>query len=472
MTLSFIDSPTQVTSSPATSLGQRRSRVAFDGANTYLAVWEEGAWVWQSSVPQIYAARLYGSGTAQLIALDAGGIHLLSDSYAQEYPKVVSDSNGTFLVVWQQFNGTDYDVKGVRVNSSGTILDASGISISGSQFYNQALPDVCYDAVNQRFVVVWCDLRSFQSDLTKTYQIYWATVDPSTAVVTQKGLLYDKGDHSSGYSYAIYNPSIQCTSTSMLLTFSERSRYVDFVGGANDPRAGWSIAKAFDLNGVWLHNTPTYPEYNSTAMGCNKGYDCPNDSNHQAQPNDYPENGSTAGISAILANGTNFLWLINNVRNARLGQTIPHFSILPAYVSGAGYMPNALLNLDTNNYTHGLAGFWANPYYYVFWESLPSSPDAWNNQSFGGVHHQIYCGRVNETGTLLPDTTPILISSDPNSVQMNPCACKGAGAEGIVIYEEDSLISDTSLWLLKARSDWNCGKRFCSALCGPWSARS
>jgi hypothetical protein len=205
---------------------QRSPAVAFDGTN-YLVVWED----WRNGgQPDIYAARVTRSGTV----LDPNGIAVCSRPYEQANP-AVAFGGVNCLVVWQDdrqgtrwddiygaritpagqvldptgipidtsiqwqwrpavaFNGTNYlvvwedhcdldtaDIRGVRLSSSGTLLDAQPITIAdaGGQ---QLDPAVVFDGTN--FVSVWQDWRSgFRSD------IYGARITGTGAVLDSQGL--------------------------------------------------------------------------------------------------------------------------------------------------------------------------------------------------------------------------------------------------------------------------------------------
>ncbi|WP_284721215.1 hypothetical protein [Polyangium sorediatum] len=93
---------------------------------------------------------------------------------------VVAYGAGKFLVVWRDGRtGTD-DLYGVRVSSAGTILDTSGILISGAAGVQQK-PDVAFDGTN--WMVTWTDARQDSSN-----DIYAARVSDSGAVLDPNGI--------------------------------------------------------------------------------------------------------------------------------------------------------------------------------------------------------------------------------------------------------------------------------------------
>lgn len=96
----------------------------------------------------ILAQRVSSSGTiiGSPITVSPGQIgHVQSQAR-------ISFFNDRFLVVWQEFNGTDLDVKAVRISIDGTIIDNIPLDIaSGTR--TQSLPDV--DADSSGWMVVW-----------------------------------------------------------------------------------------------------------------------------------------------------------------------------------------------------------------------------------------------------------------------------------------------------------------------------
>jgi len=119
--------------------------VAF-GGGVYLVAWREG-WQGKGGSARIVAARLAGGRLldprAFPLATTKGG--------TQELPRVAF-AGGLFLVVWQQFNGRDCDVRAVRVEPSGKVLDVRPIELAVGP-RSQALPDVASDG--SAFLVVW-----------------------------------------------------------------------------------------------------------------------------------------------------------------------------------------------------------------------------------------------------------------------------------------------------------------------------
>ena len=106
------------------------------GGDVFLVTWHEGVAI-RDGVSRVVAARISADGKL----LDEKPIDLgLGNGGLQEHPRVAFCA-GVFLVVWQEFNGTDMDVLGVRVAPDGKVLDTRPIAIAVGP-RTQVLPDV------------------------------------------------------------------------------------------------------------------------------------------------------------------------------------------------------------------------------------------------------------------------------------------------------------------------------------------
>ncbi|MBM7115691.1 TolB family protein [Archangium primigenium] len=150
---------------------QHNPVVAFNGTN-FLVAWLD----YRIGSGAIYGARVSSSGTV----LDANGIPIATTTSGKGYPSITH--NGLyFLVAWEEArSSTGSDIYGARVSSGGTVLDASGISISAA-ISTQSAPVVAYDGAN--FLVVWQDYRGG----TGFSDIYGARVNELGKVVDTNG---------------------------------------------------------------------------------------------------------------------------------------------------------------------------------------------------------------------------------------------------------------------------------------------
>ncbi|MDC3985232.1 hypothetical protein [Polyangium jinanense] len=102
----------------------------------------------------------------------------------------IAFGGGNYLVVWRDARAGTDDLYGVRVSSTGTILDTSGIVISNAAGIQQK-PDIAYDGTN--WMVTWTDQREDpQGD------IYAARVSSSGAVLDPGGIPVATADVAGG----------------------------------------------------------------------------------------------------------------------------------------------------------------------------------------------------------------------------------------------------------------------------------
>jgi hypothetical protein len=113
---------------------QALPKVAFNGT-VFLVVWEDQ----RNQTDDIYGSRVSASG----VVLDPDGIPIATSPLLEWMPSVASDG-GDFLVAWSQFQQVECipdepcadpddvgDIAGKRVSGSGSVLDASPITIGG-----------------------------------------------------------------------------------------------------------------------------------------------------------------------------------------------------------------------------------------------------------------------------------------------------------------------------------------------------
>jgi hypothetical protein len=159
---------TAVCTDPAT---QRYPAVSANGAG-WLVVWQDR----RNSQNDIYGSRVSAEG----VVLDGGSLALATEAAEETYP-AVGFNNKDCLVVWDIDQGaTSHDVRGTRVDTSGVVLDPSGIDICDHAAY-QGYAAVGTDGHN--FMVIWDDFRS-----SFTWDVYGARVDPGGSVLDTTSL--------------------------------------------------------------------------------------------------------------------------------------------------------------------------------------------------------------------------------------------------------------------------------------------
>lgn len=128
----------------------------------WLIVWQEG-WSGLGGNSKIMGARVAPDGRM----LDTAPIVVSAGKGIRERPRVAFIRNA-WLVVWQEFNGTDYDIRAARVAADGKPLDPEPIAVAGG-IHNQCRPAVASDGTGA--LIVWQDFRS-----GRNYEIYGTCV--------------------------------------------------------------------------------------------------------------------------------------------------------------------------------------------------------------------------------------------------------------------------------------------------------
>jgi len=182
----------------AGEMNHRYPSVASDGTD-YLVVWSDNR---LGSDQDIYGARVTGSGAV----LDTSGIPISTIANDQTNPSVAFDGTN-YLVVWQDSRFVPYsDIYGARVDTSGVVLDPypSEILISDADG-DQKNPFACFDGTS--YFVVWEDARNGDG-----WDIYGARVDTSGVVLDTSGLELIHQPPGRTHSYELLVPGLALAS--------------------------------------------------------------------------------------------------------------------------------------------------------------------------------------------------------------------------------------------------------------------
>ncbi len=151
-------------------MDQARPSAASDGLD-FFVVWEDARNVYDD----IFGTRVRRNGAV----LDSSGIAIASAPLAQEHPDVVFDGD-RYAVVWQDYRtNVDYDIYLSRVTADGTVLDPSGIIVSGAAG-DQQEPAIAFNG--REYLMIWQDGRG-----SAGLDIYGARADTSGAVSDPSG---------------------------------------------------------------------------------------------------------------------------------------------------------------------------------------------------------------------------------------------------------------------------------------------
>ncbi|WNG36094.1 hypothetical protein F0U61_22300 [Archangium violaceum] len=380
--------------------------VAHDGTN-FLVVWHDS----RSGSYDIYGARVSGTGTV----LDIGGIPISTAINEQSIPSVTHDGTN-FLVVWQDYrSGSNHDIYGARVSGTGTVLDISGIPISTAA-NNQNSPAVASNGTNS--LVVWQDTRGGGSA-----DIYGARVSNTGTVLNTSGILISNAvnaqedpavsyngadfmvvwqDYRSGTNYDIYGARVsgmgvvRNPSGIPISTATNNQKTPALAREGTNCLVVWQDTRSYDIYGTRVSSIGTVLDTSGILISTSASY---------------------TATPAVAHDGTNFLvvWQDQSHINSP--------NIYGARVSGTGTVLDAsdisISRSANGQYTPSVAHDGTN--FLVVW------------LDYRGGYSAIYGARVDETGTVVLDTSGIPIST--GNYKEHPVVTFG-GTDFLVVWHE------------------------------------
>jgi MYXO-CTERM domain-containing protein len=364
--------PSGVTISLSTN-SETNPAVAFDGTN-YLAVWQDN----RGNGFDLYGVRVSATGTV----LDSSGVSISAANGHQRNPAVGFDGTN-YLVVWEDTrNGPASDIFGARVSQAGTVLDASGLPLC-QRFSPQEHPALAFDGTN--YLVVWED-----SGTSAARDIYGTRVSKAGAVLDSAfvGISTDSNDQTS--------PALAFDGTNYLVAWSDfRNNSTSDVYGARVSRSGVLL----DANGVQLAG------------------------------------GSESQTDAALAfDGTNYLLVWSdyqvypsaNLYARRVRTAGTPIDATPIAVSAApGHQQQASVVYDGTDFL-------------IAWQDARS-----------GTNLDVYTGRVSRAGVAL-DGDGFILSANPSDESAVSLA--SGGAQGaLAVYQVTDASLGSNVQRLKAR---------------------
>ncbi|MBN1695018.1 T9SS type A sorting domain-containing protein [candidate division WOR-3 bacterium] len=178
---------------------QNRPSIDFDGTN-YFVAWDDGR---TSSAFDIYGTRIDTGGNV----LNASGIAISTATDIQSSPSVSFDGTN-YLVTWHdRRDGSDYDIYGARVNTSGVVHEPTGIHISGLDVQQLTPTVVSYSG---QWLVAWRDNRN--GGYT---DIYGSRISASGTVTDTDGILIASSAQAQG------KPAVSSDGTNYLVVWEE-----------------------------------------------------------------------------------------------------------------------------------------------------------------------------------------------------------------------------------------------------------
>jgi hypothetical protein len=367
--------------------GQGCPAVAFDGAN-YLIVWTD----MRSGTYDICCSRVNQSG----VVLDTPGIPISSTGDTWQWFLSVGFDGTNYLVVWQDEQpGTEFDLYGARVDTSGFVLDTPAITIS-SEVAWQWNPAIAFDSTN--YLVVWDDFRSLSS-----LEIYGTRIDQSGTVLDPEGIVISIGINFQEL------PSIAFDGSHYMVVWQDHRNGSFDICGARVDQSGTIL----DPAGIAISDTGDEQKNPAIAFdGTNYlvvWQDTRNDSGdiYGSRVNQSGIILDTTGISISTAMGRQFCPAIafDGANYLVVWQDTSSISCHDIY--GTRVTPSGIV-LDPDGFAISTAYDWqGNPTvasdganYFVVWHDYRNNP----------LYTDIYGARVNQSGTVL-DPDGIAIST-------------------------------------------------------------
>jgi large repetitive protein len=175
--------------------------VVSDGTQ-YVTVWTDA----RAATRDIFAGRIDSDGAA----VDGSGFLVSNGGRDQTAPAIAWSDGSSGLVVWQDRRGSNFDILGAIVDSSGTVTSSDLIVCDGAD--DQLRPSVAFDPESSMFLAVWSDERGGVG----ASDIYGARIDTSGNVLDPCGVLVNGATGSQRV------PEISFASGQFLVVWEDR----------------------------------------------------------------------------------------------------------------------------------------------------------------------------------------------------------------------------------------------------------
>lgn len=403
---------------PAT--GKQEKPQLAKGGETFLAVWSDtrtalaangtiqvgggGPYSGQGlgTMNDIYAARLDESGNV----IDQHPIVVSQASYDQSYPQVAWNGQN-WLVVWYQELENDYynyEMRGVRVSPSGTVLDGTPFAIGTASNTLGSFPaSLVFDGTN--WVVFWEGFNASQT----ARSVFAARIAADGTVLDAQG--------SAVYNHPSQNltdPDVAYNGSGFLLVFHDLADQIIYGLPLTQNLA--AAGAKFPIN-TFSPSQPTKPQVASNGDGYLVVWD------------EHPFSGNIGGVTGSRVSGT--------------GQVLDRNGlIIDDNVGVSESFPNLSWN-GTNWFVTYTSGYY-------------SPRNNYNPQS-------IYVRRVSDAGAVL-DAKPIRISNRGSSA-LFPAITTGFGNSVQAVWHD--LRADEDIYTAKVPADGIASKETAVSLGAP-----
>jgi hypothetical protein len=139
--------------------------ISMDGAGNFVVVWQD----FRNSSWDIYFQRYNDAGTALGVNTKVNDD---ADSASQEHPSISMGVTGDFVIVWDDNRNNNHDIYFQRYTSTGAALGVNTKVNDDIDSVKQWSPSISMDGAGN-FVIVWMDERNVNRDIY--YQRYTST---------------------------------------------------------------------------------------------------------------------------------------------------------------------------------------------------------------------------------------------------------------------------------------------------------
>ena len=354
---------------------------AFDGTN-YLVVWSDSRSISGSSW-DIYGVVVSPTGT--LITTSA---IVISQAAKDQLFPAVAFGGGKYLVIWEDYRGSYRDIYGAQVNTTGQVLQPVGFPVCNAT-YDQRYPSLAYDGAN--FLAVWQDHRN-----STTYgDIYGTRINTYGGVISTTGFAISKETYYQSVPAVAYG-------VGSYLVVWEDSR---------------TSTSNYDIYGTRVTTVGTVVDSKGIAIDTN--------SYHQRNP-------------SVGHDGTTFLVAWEDYRD----NTNTGWDIFGARVSSAGnVMDSTPLPISTpasHQYRPHVSGFGGE--FLVVWEDYRNG--VYNPDIYGA---EIAAGKVQQA-------LGIPISTDKVAYEVYPTLASAGKAGHLLVYARASASATQGIYRVSSRS--------------------
>ncbi len=175
--------------------------VSMNNAGNFVIAWQD----YRNSSYDIYSQRYDSTG------LEQGTNFMVNDDVvtaSQNYPSVSLDNAGNFVIVWKDYRNSNSDIYSQRYDNTGALVGTNFIINDDAGTADQEYPSVLMDPDSNRFIISWTDYRNIDGDPEIMAQKYVNGIPTDSNVQINVDSLPYYHQQSSVFGIACNNNSI------------------------------------------------------------------------------------------------------------------------------------------------------------------------------------------------------------------------------------------------------------------------